>query len=95
MYSQFGFINSNDKDQQKIIDNFNKLNGKKVSDFPKEIFIKQKFIDLYDKYTDNDIKEFIRLLSLFDIKRFYDIYDKLYTNLGLENIKNKEYYMKL
>jgi len=94
-YSQFSFINSNDKDQQKIIDNFNKLNGKKVSDFPKEIFIKQKFIDLYDKYKDNDIKEFIRMLSLYDIKRFYDIYDKLYKNLDLRNIKNKEYYLNL
>ena len=94
-YCQFGFINSNDKDQQIIIDNFNKLNGKKVSNFPKEIFISKKFIELYDKYKDNDIKEFIRMLSLYDIKRFYDIYDKLYKKLGLRNIKNKEYYLNL
>ena len=94
-YCQFGFINSNDKDQQKIIDNFNKLNSKKVSDFPKEIFIHKKFIDIYEKYKNSDIKEFIRMLSLYDIKIFYDIYDKLYKNLGLRYIKNKEYYLDL
>ena len=83
------------KDQQKIIDNFNKLNSKKVSDFPKEIFIHKKFIDIYEKYKNSDIKEFIRMLSLYDIKIFYDIYDKLYKNLGLRHIKNKEYYLDL
>jgi hypothetical protein len=35
------------------------------------------------------------MLSLYDIKRFYDIYDKLYKNLDLRNIKNKEYYLNL
>jgi hypothetical protein len=94
-YCQFGFINSNDTDQQTIIDNFNILNDKKVSDFPKEIFIHKKFIDIYDKYKNNDIKEFIRMLSLYDITIFYELYDKIYTNLGLKHIKNKEYYMNL
>lgn len=94
-YCQFGFINSNDKDQQTIIDNFNKLNDKKVSDFPKEIFIHKKFIDIYDKYKNSDIKEFFRMLSLYDITIFYELYDKLYKNLGLKHIKNKEYYMNL
>jgi hypothetical protein len=94
-YCQFGFINSNYTDQQTIIDNFNILNGKKVSDFPKEIFIHKKFIDIYDKYKNNDIKEFIRMLSLYDITIFYELYDKFYTNLGLKHIKNKEYYMNL
>jgi hypothetical protein len=35
------------------------------------------------------------MLSLYDIKIFYDIYDKLYKNLGLRHIKNKEYYLDL
>jgi hypothetical protein len=94
-YCQFGFINSNDTDQQTIIDNFNILNDKKVSDFSKEFFIHKKFIDIYDKYKNNDIKEFIRMLSLYDITIFYELYDKIYTNLGLKHIKNKEYYMNL
>lgn len=90
-YSQFGFINT--KQQDKIDYNYNLLFNKKVRDFDKNIYINKTFIDIYDKYKDNDIKEFIKLLSIYDIKIFYKIYKKLYKKLGLKSIKNKNYYL--
>jgi hypothetical protein len=47
---QYFMNNSIDCLNQKILHNFNKLNGKKVSNFPKEIYIKQKFIDLNNQF---------------------------------------------
>lgn len=95
LYSQFRFINDKEEEQEKIKENYKKLNNKKVKYFQKEIFINKKFMDIYDKYKENDIKEFIRMLSIYDINIFYDIHIKLYENLKLQYIFFREYYLYL
>jgi len=90
-YCQFGFKNSYREDQEKIIKNYHKLHNKKVKDFNKNIFIDKQFIDIYDKYIDENIKDFIKLLSTFYVKNFFDTYQNIYINLGLEFINSKNY----
>jgi len=94
-YSQFGFINCNKRERKYIEDNYKKLKDKKVKDYNKDIFIDIQFIDMYEKYKETDIKEFIHILKINNIEKFLQVYDILYQKLGLNYIMYKKYYLEL
>ena len=94
-YLQFGFKNVDSDDYLIIKHNYKVLKGKKISDFDKNVFIDQKFIDLASINLDKSIKKFIKEISKYDIKLFHSLYEDIYKNLGLIKPKHKQYYLDL
>lgn len=94
-YCQFGFINANKDDKQKIKENYLKINKKKVSDFDEKVFIFDDYMKLSREFKNMNIGLFIKLLSYYNVKVFVNLYEKIYENLKLNKIENRLYVLKL
>ena len=94
-YVQFGFNNSLPEENLKINNNYNKLRGKKVKDYDRNIFIDPEFIKFTKDNQELSIKSFIKSLSFYNIEKFNRVYQQIYLNLKLERLNNKEYYLEL
>jgi beta-lactamase class D len=94
-YIQFGFNNSFPEENLKIKNNYNKLKGKKVKDYDKNIFIDLEFNKFAKDNKELSIKSFIKSLCNHNIEKFNRVYQQIYLNLNLERLNNKEYYLEL
>lgn len=94
-YIQFGFKNVNEEDQNKIINNYKLLKNKKVKDFDIKVFIDSEIIKFAKDNQETDIKIFIKNVTQFYTKNFINFYKKIYYNLDLQDISNREYYLDI